>query len=267
MKPVLKENSQRKSQLEEPMKTTQKQFEGRPDAPAFVSSSSKGSTNMPQAKSPVFSISTRGRGGSVRIRAPSLSLDVAFKPLIIKADENILVELDEPSGVNRHKANTISSSTESSEHAKGLPDQISKLQNENKLATEETWGPLIPVMGSELSSSQRQTPTAEKVVSTDEFFGPLKESSEPPHRRAVKDSHPVASERYVPTDIDPEATALHGLNLVVIKDFARRAEALRRGDTSAIPSTGGEEEEGYDKSLPAVSYQVRALFIPKRLSK
>ena len=264
-KPVFKENIQQESKLEPPASPMQKQFRSRPDAPIFVPSKSNGSTNMPQVKSPVFSIPTRGRGGSVRISAPSLSLDVAFKPLIVHADEDLLIELNEPDGVNRHKANTSSSGVESSENVGNLSGQGINIQNKDKPATEEDCGALISVTESEMNSSQRQTLSAEKPVTTDKFFSSLKENSKPPHRRAVENSHPVTSKRYVPTDIDAEATALHGLNLVVIKDFARRAEALRQGDINAIPSTGGEEEEGY-KSLPAVSQRTRSMFIPQCFS-
>lgn len=254
-KPALKENIIQEYKLEVPVTPMQKQFKSRPDAPIFIPSNSNGSTNMPE----VFSVPTRGRGGSVRISAPSLSIDVAFKPLIINADEISLIELDEPNGVNQHEANTVSSSIQSFENAGDLSSQISQSHpNENKGATEENCGPLIQVTKSGLKSNQTQASTAEDLVSTDVFFGPLKEISKPPHRRAVASSHPVASKRYVPTDIDFEATALHGLNLVVIKDFARRAEALRQGDTNAIQSTGKGEEEGYDPSLPAVSDEIRA---------
>ena len=212
---------------------------------------------------PVFSIPTRGKGGSVRISHPSLSIDVAFKPLIIEADDTSLIELDEPNDVNRHNANTVSSSSvQSSENARDLSVQMSNTHNGKKPAAEKNDGSLIPVSKSELNTNQRQASTAKKLVSADEFFGPLKENGKPPHRRAVENPHPVASKRYVPTDIDSEATTLHGLNLVVIKAFARRAEALRQGDTNAIQSTGNEEGEGYENSLPAVSYKIRALAIP-----
>lgn len=252
-KPIFKDNIQQESRLDTPALSMPKQFRSRPEAPVFVPSNSNGPTNMPQVKSPVFSVPTRGRGGSVRISAPSLSLDVAFKPLIVNADEDLLIELNEPDGVNRYKANTSSSRVEFSENAGDLSGQSIKSQKKDKPAAEEDYGALIPVTESEMNSSQRQTLSAEKPVTTDKFFSSLKENSKPPHRRAVENSHPAASKRYVPTDVDAEAIALHGLNLVVIKDFARRAEALRQGDINAIPSTGGEEEEGYDRSLPAVS--------------
>lgn len=254
-KPVAEENKL-ETKLEGLVTSMQKQIKGRPDALAFVLPSLNGLTNIPQATSPVISIPTRGRGGSVRLSAPSSNLDVGFKPLIPKADENSFDEHVQPIHVNRHEANTVSSGMGSSEHVASSPSQINKTQNKNKLTTEENFGPLIPVTESELNSSQRlTTPTADKSVSTNGIFGPLKEVSKlPPHLLALKDSHSVARGRDVPTSVDSEAAALHGLNLVVIKDFARRADALRRGDTSAIATTDEEGEEGYEKSLPPVSY-------------
>lgn len=238
-------------------------FKGRPEAPIFIPSNSNGSSSVPQAIPPVFSIPTRGKGGSVRISHPSLSIDVAFKPLIIEADETSLIELNEPKDVNRHNANTVSSpSVQSSESTRHLSRQINTIHHENEVAVDKNDGPLISVSKSELNTHQRQASTAKNLVSADVFFGPLKENSKPPHRRAVENRHPVASKRYVPTNIDSEATTLHGLNLVVIKAFARRAEALRQGDNNAIQSTDKEEGEGYDNSLPAVSYETRALVIP-----
>lgn len=243
----------------------QKPFKGRPEAPIFIPTNSNGSSNVPQTIPPVFSIPTRGKGGSVRISFPSASIDVAFKPLIIETDETSLIEFNEPNGINRQRANIISSSVQSSKDARDLSGPINKSRNENKPVVEENYGRLIPVSKSELNIHQGQTSVAENLASADVFFGPLKENSKPPHRRALENSNPVASTRYVvPTnvDVDSEAITLHGLNLVVIKAFARRAEALRQGDPNAIPSTGREEGEEYEKSLPPVSYETRALDNP-----
>lgn len=214
-------------------------FKGRPDAPVFVPSSSNGLTNMPQAVPPVISIPTRGQGGSVRISAPSLSLDVAFKPVVPKADESSSDESEEPVHVQTSP-----------------PGQICKTEIKDKTGAEESWGPLIPVTESELNSKKLLISAAEKSASTDDFFGPLTEISKPPHRRALKDSTAVTSGNDIISNVhvDAEAMALHGLNLAVVKDFARRAEALRQGDNNAIASTGDSGEQGDEEPLPAVGY-------------
>ena len=234
--------------MEVPTTPTQKFFKSRPNAPAFVPSSSNGLANMPQATSPAFSIPTRGRGGPIRVAAPSLSTDVAFQPTMPKADENSFLKHDQHDYVNKHEENTVFSSIQHIEQASSIPGHYSEIQNNRKPAVEIKWGRPLPI--SELSLGQRIALGLEKPVSTDDFVRP---NSKPPHLRGANDLHLIPPGSTVVMNLNSEANEVHGKNLVVIKDFARRAEAVRRGDPSAITSTN-EEGEGDERILPAVSY-------------
>lgn len=259
-KPILKENGVG-SKLQEAVTPTQQPFRSRPDAPAFIPVGFNVSENIAQVMPAMPPIPASGRGSSTQVSVP-ISNDPhpndngSFQPLGHKDnDGNSLVKRNQPARTVRSTANTVSSIMQLSEHARDVPRQGSKISTQEKLANVENWGPLIPVTESKLNSSQEPTSKIDKHVSTYDFFGPLNENIKPPHQRAAEDPHPIRSGNDIPAEAQSEAAVLHEMNLLVIKDFARRAEALRRGDTSAIKAAEDEEDEENEKPLPAVSNQ------------
>lgn len=243
------------SELQVPVTSAQKPFRGRPDAPAFVPSGFDVSENIAQVMPPK---PVSGRGSSTQVSVPISnephpSDNVSFKPVGRKDnDENTLVKRNQPARTVRSTANTVSSIMKLSEHAGTVPRLGSKIPTQEKLANVENWGPLIPVTESKLNSSQEPASKIDKSVSTYDFFGPLNGNIKSPHQKAAEDPSPIKSGRVAPAEAQSEAAVLHKMNLVVIRDFARRAEALRRGDTSAIRAA---EDEADEKPLPAVSKQ------------
>lgn len=236
--------------------STSKPFKIRSDAPAFVPSGLDGSHDTAQAIMPVFSLPASGGGTTLRDLAPisctsQPNHDKNYKPSETKDHSRNPCEERDASLHSIHPQEA--SPTEvlgSTEPVENSPGRGSKASKEEK---SENWGPLIPVSVSGLDSSQEKSSKLEKSESTYDFFAPLKENDEPPHRNVARKSHWLTSGSDISTEMDVTADMLHEKNLVLIKDFAHRVEAFRRGDNNAIRTTEVVEEE---RSLPAVSIRL-----------
>ena len=127
-----------------------------------------------------------------------------------------------------------------------------KASKQEKVAEEENWGPLIPVPESKLNSNHEANSKRHKLVSTYEILSPSKQNNKLPHHGMVEGDHSTASGSDPPAPINFGAASAYKKSLDIIRDFAHRTEALRRGDISAIPTTEVEEN---DETLPPVRTQ------------